>query len=512
MKIKKRIVFALLGGTIVSSFGIISPPIVNADQSSELILHGNYGGGASNGGVVHSLKYDKEKNEYYVTRNTTGVMNRVSGEKFVTEEMQNSTQKFNETVANRKSQMTDESIARKAADDEIQEKIDGANVLTYDDTSHSSITLGGENGTALFNVKTDENDKTSLANGDYLSKVDTNIAAEREAQQTSIQNVANEREQADAALLDRLGTIVPSKTTHYVDSDNSANENLLALDTQARKNNETLKSNSQHRDELLSAEKIAQQDGDEALWNKLGKLPDGGSYYVSNDESASGNLEILDTKLGEISQNTSNFGKKRDQAVSAEEKARQKADKELSDKIGSISSNTKTNYIDADNSVADNLSNLDSAASDNNQALAEEIQNRQNAIDDITSAFAPKLNDMQNEITATGAKVSAISNLKFGDYGKGQKTSFSIGLGRYGNKTAGALGVKYYFNRDIAMNTAISTGNRKMANAGIAARIRMETPELKELREIKKEMTAVAEDNEKLEQEITLLKIKGGRK
>lgn len=509
MKAKKKIMLALLGLSVASGVGLSPTFSVDAAKSPELILHGDYGGGASTHGTVHSIKYDKQKNEYYVTRNSSGVMNRVSGEAFETKDMKDSANKLDEAVENRKQQTKAESEGRYSADQKIQEKIDNSKVLTYDDDSHGDITLGGENGTVLSNVSTDENDETSLANGAFLAKLDESIAKEKKEQQEALAHEASERDEADKALSDRLGTISSSENTHYVDSKNSASDNLLSLDSQIKKNSDTLNSNIQHRKDLTDAEYKAQVEGDADLWDKLGELDKNGNY-ISSDASASSNIKSLDDKLGEISKNTNNFDKKRNNAVSSEKKAREEADKALSDRIGTISSDAKVTYIKKDATVVDNLKNLDQATKDNNDALEKEIQDRQEAIDNLSSYGDERLAQAQNEITETGAKVAAISNLKYADYKKGQKTSFSIGIGAYRSKTAGALGVKHYFNRDIAANATVTTGSKKMANAGVAARIRMDTPELKELRAIKEEMASLSDDNDKLEQEIFQLKHKGG--
>lgn len=510
MRAKKKIMLALLGLSVASGVGITPTIQVDAALSPELIIHGDYGGGASTHGTSHHLKYDSEKNQYYVTRNSSGVMNRVSGTAFETKDMKDSQNQLAETVSDRETLIKEETTARSEEDAKIQEKIDTSGVLTYDDDSHESISLKGENGTKLSNVKTDKEDATSLANGDYLAKLDKEIANERQAQQEALANEATERAKADQALSDRLGEIPANKDTHFVDDELSASDNLLALDGEIKKTSDGVNDAIVNRKQLLQDEYGNQRAGDEELWNKLGDLDSKGNY-ITPAESASSNLTILDTKLGDISQNTSDFEKRRNEAVSKEKKARQNADKELSDMIGTISSDTKTNYISKDASVTDNLKELDSAVADNNEALAKETEEREKAIDELANSSNERLDEMQKEVTSTGAKVAAISNLKYADYTKGQKTSVSAGFGSYRSKTAGAIGVRHYFNKDIAMNAAVTTGAKKMANAGVAVRVRMETPELKELREIKKEMADVSEDNEKLAKEVDILKaVQGG--
>lgn len=510
MKAKKKIMLALLSLSVASGVGVSPTLMVDAALSPELIIHGDYGGGASSHGTDHYLKYDAEKNEYYVTRNSTGIMNRISGTAFETKDMKDSQQQLDNVVTNRETLVKDEASARSDEDAKIQEKIDTSGVLTYDDNSHGSISLKGEGGTTLSNVKTDADDATSLANGDYLSKLDALISQEETDRETALSAETTAREKADQELSDRLGTIPANQPTNFVDDELSASDNLLALDSEMKKNSDALSDNVQHRKDLMKEESQKQLSGDEELWSKLGDL-DAKGNYITPAESASSNLEILDTKIGEISSNTSDFNKRRNEAVSNEKKARENADKLISDKIGTISADTKVNYIHKDATVTDNLKELDSAIANNNEALAKESQEREKAIDELLNGSDEKLDSMQKEVTETGAKVAAIANLKYGDYTKGQKTSVSVGFGNYRSKTAGAIGVKHYFNRDMTANAAVTTGAKKMANFGVATRIRMDTPELKELQEIKKEMSEIADDNEKLSKEVDILKaVQGG--
>lgn len=144
---------------------LFSLPLAASAENSLLIFHGDYGGGSSTHGVSHVLKYDKVNNVYYVTRQSYGIMNKVSGTAFETQDMKDSTKNLADAISSRKEKLSSETNQRTAADDAIQAKIDGSLVLTYDSDAHDTITLGGAGGTLLSNVKGDASDASSLANG-----------------------------------------------------------------------------------------------------------------------------------------------------------------------------------------------------------------------------------------------------------------------------------------------------------------------------------------------------------
>ena len=300
---------------------LFSLPLAASADNSLLIFHGDYGGGSSTHGVSHVLKYDKVNNVYYVTRQSYGIMNKVSGTAFETQGMKDSTKNLADAISSRKEKLAAETDQRTASDDAIRAKIDGSLVLTYDSNAHDTITLGGEGGTLLSHVKGDASDASSLANGGQL---------------------------------------------------------------------------------------------------------------------------------------------------------------------------------------------FDLAAShENRESLAKETAERKSALEALEKDANERLDREATYITDTGARVAALSSLRFGDYRKGQKSSFALSLGGYQGERAAAIGGKYYFNRDSAMNAGTTLGNKKMSNLGVSFRIRMDTPELLVLQSIKEEMLTLYDDNEKLQEEILKLKEKG---
>ena len=480
---------------------LFSLPLAASADNSLLIFHGDYGGGSSTHGVSHVLKYDKVNNVYYVTRQSYGIMNKVSGTAFETQGMKDSTKNLADAISSRKEKLAAETDQRTASDDAIWAKIDGSLVLTYDSNAHDTITLGGEGGTLLSNVKGDESDASSLANGGQLFDVNTAISGEVSAREDAVTQEAGIRSDADAALSARLGTLPENGAYHYVKASGEASmsDNLLSLDAGLSSNRRDLNDAISDREDRLRQERADRAAGDQALWNRLGTLSEDG-FVIRKEASAEDNLTSLDAMLGELNAKADAFDAYRKEKVSAERKEREEADAKIDDRIGHIGPNEK---------VTDNLYTLDAASHENRESLAKETAERKSAVEALEKDANERLNREATYITDTGARVAALSSLRFGDYRKGQKSSFALSLGGYQGERAAAIGGKYYFNRDSAMNAGTTLGNKKMSNLGVSFRIRMDTPEFLALQSIKEEMLTLYDDNQKLQEEILKLKEKG---
>lgn len=489
---------------------LFSLPLAASADNSLLIFHGDYGGGSSTHGVSHVLKYDKVNNVYYVTRQTYGIMNKVSDTAFETQGMKDSAKNLTNAISSRIELLSSETNQRTASDDAIHAKIDGSLVLTYDSDAHNTITLGGEGGTLLSNVKGDESDASSLANGGQLFDLNTAISGEVSAREDAVTQEAGARRDADAALSDRLGTLPENETYHYVKASGvaSMSDNLLSLDAGLSSNRRDLNDAISDREDRLAQERTDRTAGDEALWKKLGTLSEDG-FAIRKEASAEDNLTSLDSMLGELNAKADAFDAYRKEKVSTEKKEREEADAKIDDRIGHIGPNEKVTYISPSHVVTDNLYTLDAKSHENRESLEKETVERKSALDALEKDFNQRLDHEANYITDTGARVAALSSLRFGDYRKGQKTSFALSLGGYQGERAAAIGMKHFFNRDSAMNMATTLGNKKMSNVGVSFRIRMDTPEFLALQSVKEKMLALYEDNEKLQEEILKLKEKG---
>lgn len=288
----------------------------------------------------------------------------------------------------------------------------------------------------------------------------------------------------------------------------SMSDNLLSLDAGLSSNRRDLNDAISDREDRLAQERADRAAGDAALWNQLGTLSEDG-FVIRKEASAEDNLTSLDAILGELNAKADAFDAYRKDKVSAERKEREEADAKIDDRIGHIGPNEKVSIISPSANVTDNLYTLDAASHENRESLAKETAERKSALEALEKDANLRLDREATYITDTGARVAALSSLRFGDYRKGQKSSFALSLGGYQGERAAAIGGKYYFNRDSAMNAGTTLGNKKMSNLGVSFRIRMDTPEFLALQSIKEEMLTLYDDNQKLQEEILKLKEKG---
>lgn len=110
------------------------------------------------------------------------------------------------------------------------------------------------------------------------------------------------------------------------------------------------------------------------------------------------------------------------------------------------------------------------------------------------------------EIGEVAAGAAALAGLDYMPYEDGQKLSFAVGFGSYKSHQATALGAKYYFNKDVALNLASTLGyNENMISGGLSFRFgpggskRIASPEVtQKLAEMEGEISALKAQNAKL--------------
>ena len=101
-------------------------------------------------------------------------------------------------------------------------------------------------------------------------------------------------------------------------------------------------------------------------------------------------------------------------------------------------------------------------------------------VNDVASSLQTgmdsKLNGLESKMTGqintAGAQAAAMANLSYLPYEEGEgKYTFAAGVGNYGDKTATALGLKYYSSRDFSWNVSTTLGDDKnMVGAGVSLR------------------------------------------
>lgn len=517
------VLLGLSGALGVSAAYVGNPGDSNYQSDSEVVngnvgiyVHGDHGGGPSYGETRMRIGYDKVHNIYYTWRDSGGshqMASAVSGTYFETKAMRDSKAALQKENDARNAAVSAENKAMADGDKAVIDNMHGLGSVRYDSDDHDKVTLaGGSDGTPtlLTHVKSAASDASSLINGNDVFVLNQDIASEAANREKAVSDEMTARSDADKALSDRIGSIAYGSDVHYVNGDNSVSDNLAALDNTFKETSDSAdESYKQYRADI-SSEISAREAGDKAVSDKLGTLSDNGNY-LDKDASAVDNLSRLDSALFDISEHTDDFGKYTAQAVSSEREERIAGDKALNDRIGSISSDSDVHYLDKDANVTDNLKNLDDAAKANNDALAQEIAERNSDISGLGDKADSMLDDSSKRISKAGANVAAITSLHYGDYVKGMKTSVSAGFGNYRNSTAGALGARYYFNRDLAMNAAFTFGEAHgLSNFGLSARIRQDTPEQQIFKDTYSQLESIYADNEKLLKEIRMLKLRKG--
>lgn len=92
--------------------------------------------------------------------------------------------------------------------------------------------------------------------------------------------------------------------------------------------------------------------------------------------------------------------------------------------------------------------------------------------DVMDSKINSMASNLSGQINQAGAQSAAMANLSYLPYEEGEgKYIFAMGVGNYGNKTATAMGMKYYSSRNFSWNVSTTLGdNKNMVGGGISLR------------------------------------------
>ena len=301
-------------------------------------------------------------------------------------QLKTTTDNLNTEITDRTNAINTEKTARETADTELGNRITAlsGNAVHYDGEEKTAITLEGNGGTTLSNVKagTLSADSKEAVNGSQLYTTNQALAQEVTDRTTAINTEKTARETADTNLMNKIGSI--DANGNYITKDGTVFGNLSALDTQVKTNADAITTEATTRNtkdtELQNAidalsntstnaiadEATARQEADTALTNKIGSI-DADGNYITKDGTVFGNLSVLDTKLAqEVTDRTT-------------------ADTALSNRIGVIDAGGTYNYITAGNNVSQNLIILDTQAKANASAIIAEQTARENAISQLTA-------------------------------------------------------------------------------------------------------------------------------
>ena len=173
------------------------------------------------------------------------------------------------------------------------------------------------------------------------------------------------------------------------------------------------------RTKAVSDEETARKTADKALTDKIGTIAKDGSY-IKAAAPISTNLSTLDTQVKANADAVAKETTDRKAAVSAEQTARENADKAINDKIGTIAKDGS--YIKASVPISTNLSTLDTQVKANADAVAKEAQDRAAADTEIKNSISSLSDNAVQYTDSTKAKVelgggatgTTISNVKAG--------------------------------------------------------------------------------------------------
>ena len=216
--------------------------------------------------------------------------------------------------------------------------------------------------------------------------------------------------------------------------------------------------------------------------------------------------------------------------IAAEAKARDDADKALSDRIdtnkaaieketadrkaedarldGRIDTNVEAitaNKTAIEQEVADRKKAVENEAKAREDAdkvlegkIADEATTRANEdkrieakFDGEVSRLDSKIDKLDARVEKVGAMAAAIANLHTMGYDPEAPTEIAVGVGQYRDKTGMALGAFHYPNRDFMLSFSVSTaGDEYMGGIGATWKFGRKTPE--ELRQAEAEKAAKA--------------------
>ena len=269
-----------------------------------------------------------------------------------------------------------------------------------------------------------------------LSTLDTHVKANEDA----IAKEAKDRADADTEIKNSISSL-SDNAVQYTDSTKAKVElgggatgttisnvkaGALAADSteavngaQLFKTNTDLNNEVTARTKAVSDEETARKAADQALTDKIGSI-DANGNYITKDGTVFSNLSTLDTQVKANADAVAKETTDREAAVTAEQTARENADKAINDKIGTIAKDGS--YIKAADPISTNLSTLDTHVKANEDAIAKEAKDRADADTEIKNSISSLSDNAVQYTDSTKAKVelgggatgTTISNVKAG--------------------------------------------------------------------------------------------------
>lgn len=321
------------------------------------------------------------------------------------------------------------------------------NAVQYDkDTNKSKVTLAGEDGTTIDNVKDGtltENGKEAV-NGGQLWKVDQKV----ENNTTEINKIKN-------------GDFTDASKTAIHNIAKDAVEVVAGTNTTVTKTEGTDTTSTKYTVNVEGTGKVASGDtgliSGDTLYKEVHVDKDGS--YIKSSQSVGQNLSNLDTGLKTTS-DLIHTNDKGDTIQIGGSSTATKIDVSGKDAKGNTTGRFITGVVtDAgDPTSAANVGYVNGVTAANTQQIYRDMNN----------AYG-RLNNNINKAAAGSNALAALHPL---DYDPDDKADFAVGYGHYRNANAAAVGAFYHPNENTMVNVGVSLGNGDPGfNAGVSFKI-----------------------------------------
>ncbi|WP_444210541.1 YadA-like family protein [Dialister succinatiphilus] len=318
------------------------------------------------------------------------------------------------------------------------------NAVQYDnDSKKSKITLAGEKGTTITNVKDGSvgKDSKDAVNGGQLfdekmarENADTKIKADI----TKIKDGEGFTEKGQTVIKSLAQDAVDVKGSDYVTVTNETKDGTKTFTVSVDGNGKVASGDKG----LISGDTI---------YNELRPATDG--TYIKTTNTTAQNLTSLDTQV-----------KKTSDLINSDGKTIKIGGSDAATKIDVNGNDGKGRVITGVVSDANDPTSAANVGYVNGVTAA----NTQQIYRDMNNAYG-RLNNNINKAAAGSNALAALHPL---DYDPDDKADFAVGYGHYRNANAAAVGAFYHPNENTMVNVGVSLGNGDPGfNAGVSFKV-----------------------------------------
>ena len=325
------------------------------------------------------------------------------------------------------------------------------NAVQYDkDSNKTKVTLSGEGGTTITNVKDGalSDSSSDAVNGKQLYNEQEARKAADKVITEKVTNNTNEitKIKDGEGFTDKGKTVIKSLAQDAVDVKGSDN---VTVTNETKDGTKTFTVSVDGNGKVASGDK-GLISGD-TIYNELRPSADGS--YIKKDSTTAQNLVSLDTQVKKTSDLINSDGK--------------------TIKIGGSDAATKIDVNGKDGKgrvITGVVSDANDPTSAANVGYVNGVTaaNTQQIYRDMNNAYG-RLNNNINKAAAGSNALAALHPL---DYDPDDKADFAVGYGHYRNANAAAVGAFYHPNENTMVNVGVSLGNGDPGfNAGVSFKV-----------------------------------------